>query len=135
MRVRRDVTRRLRVELVPLIDCFFLVLAFFVYSLFSMTIQRGLPVELPKAGGHPVGKKGFITITLRRDGGLFFEERAVEKSTLSLLLVAERKDNPDIQVFLRADKDVTYQQAVEVMDIVRSAGILKLTLETQWKVR
>jgi biopolymer transport protein ExbD len=133
MRIRREFTRRPRVEMIPLLDCFFLVLAFFIYSMFSMTIHRGLPVHLPSASTSTVDKKAFITITLQRDGGLFLEGRAVNRRTLSALLMEERKKDPDIQVYLRADRDASYQRAVEVMDLVRSAGINKLALETHWK--
>jgi biopolymer transport protein ExbD len=41
--------------------------------------------------------------------------------------------DPDLQVYLRADREVSYHRAVEVMDLVRSAGINKLALETQWE--
>jgi biopolymer transport protein ExbD len=47
----------------------------------------------------------------------------------------EKQKDPDVQVYLRADKEVSYQRAVEVMDLVRSAGIHKLALETQWEER
>jgi biopolymer transport protein ExbD len=133
MRLRRELTRRPRVEMVPLLDCFFLVLAFFIYSMFSMTIHRGLPVHLPSASTSTVDKKAFITITLQRDGRLFLEDREVDTCTLPTFLIEQRKKNPNVQVYLRADRQVSYQRAVEVMDLVRSAGINKLALETHWK--
>jgi len=135
MRIRREFTRRPRIEMIPLIDVVFLLLVFFIYSMLSMTIHRGLPVHLPTASTATVDKKAFITITVQRDGGLFLEDRAIDTRTLASLLVQEKQKDPDIQVYLRADKDVTYQRAVEVMDLVRSAGIHKLALETQWKER
>ena len=45
----------------------------------------------------------------------------------------EREKDPAVQVYLRADREVSYHRAVEVMDLVRSAGINKLALETQWE--
>lgn len=121
--------------MIPLIDVVFLLLVFFIYSMLSMTIHHGLPVHLPTASTATVDKKAFITITVQRDGGLFLEDRAVDTRALASLLVQERNKDPDIQVYLRADRDVTYQRAVEVMDLVRSAGIHKLALETQWTER
>jgi biopolymer transport protein ExbD len=49
MRIRREFTRRPRIEMIPLIDVVFLLLVFFIYSMLSMTIHRGLPVNLPTA--------------------------------------------------------------------------------------
>lgn len=119
--------------MIPLIDVVFLLLVFFIYSMLSMTIHRGLPVNLPTASTSLVDKKAFITITVQQDGGLFLEDRAVDARTLASLLRQEKQKDPDIRVYLRADKEVSYQKAVEVMDLVRSAGIHKLALETQWK--
>jgi len=119
--------------MIPLIDVVFLLLVFFIYSMFSMTIHRGLPVNLPTASTATVDKKTFITITLQRDGRLFLEDREMNMHTLPASLIEQRKKNPQVQVYLRADREVSYQRAVEVMDLVRSAGINKLALETHWK--
>ncbi|MBN1255555.1 MAG: biopolymer transporter ExbD [Deltaproteobacteria bacterium] len=135
MKIKREFIRRPRIEMIPLIDVVFLLLVFFIYSMLSMTIHRGLPVNLPTASTSMVDKEAFITITVQRDGGLFLDDRAVDTHTLSSLLMQKRNKDPDIQVYLRADKDVSYQRAVEIMDLVRSAGIHKLALETQWEER
>jgi biopolymer transport protein ExbD len=135
MRIRREFTRRPRIEMIPLIDVVFLLLVFFIYSMLSMTIHRGLPVNLPTASTSMVDKEAFITITVQQDGGLFLDDRAVDTRDLASLLMQEKQKDPDVQVYLRADKEVSYQRAVEVMDLVRSAGIHKLALETQWEER
>jgi biopolymer transport protein ExbD len=135
MRIRRELSRRPRIEMIPLIDVVFLLLVFFIYSMLSMTVHRGLPVNLPTASTSTVDRETFITITLQRDGRLFLEDREVDTRTLPSLLIEERKKDAEVQVYLRADREVSYQRAVEVMDLVRSAGIHKLALETQWEER
>jgi biopolymer transport protein ExbD len=135
MKIRREFTRRPRIEMIPLIDVVFLLLVFFIYSMLSMTVHRGLPVNLPTASTATVDKENFITITLQRDGRLFLEDREVDTRTLPTFLIEQKKRNPNIQVYLRADREARYQRAVEVMDLVRSAGIHKLALETQWEER
>jgi biopolymer transport protein ExbD len=133
MKIRREFTRRPRIEMIPLIDVVFLLLVFFIYSMLSMTVHRGLPVNLPTASTATVDKETFITITLQRDGRLLLEDREVDTRTLPTFLIEQRKKNPNVQVYLRADREANYQRAVEVMDLVRSAGIHKLALETQWE--
>ena len=135
MKIRREPARRPRIEMIPLIDVVFLLLVFFIYSMLSMTVHRGLPVNLPTASTATVDKETFITITLQRDGRLFLEDREVDTRTLPTFLIEQKKRNPNIQVYLRADREARYQRAVEVMDLVRSAGIHKLALETQWEER
>jgi biopolymer transport protein ExbD len=133
MRIKREFSKRPRIEMIPLIDVVFLLLVFFIYSMLSMTVHRGLPVNLPTASTSTVDRETFITITLQRDGRLFVEDREVNTRTLPSLLIEERKKDAEVQVYLRADREVSYQRAVEVMDMVRSAGIHKLALETQWE--
>ena len=133
MRIKREFSRRPRIEMIPLIDVVFLLLVFFIYSMLSMTVHRGLPVNLPTASTSTVDRETFITITLQRDGRLFVEEREVNTRALPSLLIEEKKKNAEVQVYLRADRDVSYQRAVEIMDLTRSAGIHKLALETQWE--
>jgi biopolymer transport protein ExbD len=135
MRIRREFSKKPRIEMIPLIDVVFLLLVFFIYSMLSMTVHRGLPVNLPTASTSTVDRETFITITLQRDGRLFVEDREVDTRTLPAFLIEQRKKNPKAQVYLRADREVSYQRAVEVMDLVRSAGIHKLALETQWEER
>jgi biopolymer transport protein ExbD len=135
MRIRREFTKRPRIEMIPLIDVVFLLLVFFIYSMLSMTVHRGLPVDLPTASTATVDEETFITITVQRSGRLFLEDREVNTHTLPAFLIKQRRKNPDVQVYLRADREVSYQKAVEVMDLVRSAGIHKLALETQWEER
>jgi biopolymer transport protein ExbD len=135
MRIKREFSKRPRIEMIPLIDVVFLLLVFFIYSMLSMTVHRGLPVNLPTASTSTVDRETFITITLQRDGRLFVEDREVNTRTLPSLLIEERKKDAEVQVYLRADREVSYQRAVEVMDLVRAAGIHKLALETQWEER
>ncbi|MBW2039855.1 MAG: biopolymer transporter ExbD [Deltaproteobacteria bacterium] len=135
MRVKRGFNRRPRIEMIPLIDVVFLLLVFFIYSMLSMTIHRGLPVHLPAASTSQVDKQEFISVTLQRDGRLFLEDKEADLHSLPSLLTMAKEKDPDIKVYLRADKEVSYQRVVEVLDLVRSAGIYKLALETQWKKR
>lgn len=121
--------------MIPLIDVVFLLLVFFIYSMLSLTIHRGLPVHLPAASTSQADKQEFISITLQRDGRLFLEDNEVHMDTLHSLLIMVKEEDPNRKVYLRADKEVSYQRVVEVLDLVRSAGIYELALETQWEKR
>ncbi len=121
--------------MIPLIDVVFLLLVFFIYSVLSMTVHRGLPVHLPAASTSSVDKAEFVTITLQRDGEIFFEGQKTDMHVLLSLLTEAWDRDPDVTVYLRADREVSYQRVVEVLDLVRSAGIDELALETQWEER
>lgn len=135
MRIRRGSIKKPRIEMIPLIDVVFLLLVFFIYSMLSLTIHRGLPVHLPVAATSQADKQEFISITLQRDGRLFLEDNEVDMDTLHSLLIMAKEEDPNRKVYLRADKEVSYQRVVEVLDLIRSAGIYELALETQWEKR
>ena len=66
--------RKARIEMLPLMDVMFLILVFFITSVFSMSIHRGLKVELPSAQGSP--QKGeLIMITLTADSQLYLNKK------------------------------------------------------------
>jgi len=119
--------------MIPLIDVVFLLLVFFIYSMLSVTVHRGLPVHLPTASTSQVEKREFLSITLQRDGRLFLEEKEVDLHSLTPLLIKARGRDPHIKVHLRADKEVSYYRVIKVLDLVRSAGIYNLALETRWE--
>lgn len=135
MRLRREFSKRPRIEMIPLIDVVFLLLVFFIYSMLSMTVHRVLPVHLPTASTSHVDRHEFIAITLQRNGKLLFEDKETDIQTLPSLLMRAKDEDHDIKVYLRADREVSYQRVVEVLDLVRSAGIHDLALETQWEKR
>ena len=135
MRIRRTFNKRPRIEMIPLIDVVFLLLVFFIYSMLSLTVHRGLPVQLPTASTSQVAKHEFISISLQRDGRLFIEDREVDLHSLPRLLMQAKDRYPETKVYLRADKEVSYQKVVEVLNLVRLAGIYKLALETKWEKR
>ncbi len=47
MKLNLDTQRKVRIEMLPLIDIVFLLLVFFIYAMLSMAVHRGLPVVLP----------------------------------------------------------------------------------------
>ena len=68
MFVRRRPPRRARIEIVPVIDVVFLLLVFFMMASLSMTVYRGLPVNLPRASTGTEARSESAAITVTREG-------------------------------------------------------------------
>ena len=84
-----------RLELTPLLDVMFLVLVFFIYSIFDMTMHRGVKVDLPGAKGvEEKGDRVVVTIlpddTLQLDGVPLSRDRSASLGT-GVSLLAELK--------------------------------------------
>ena len=117
------------INLVPLIDVLLVVL--FFYMIISPMMSRGLDVNLPKSEANTVKPEERIVLTVTRSQELFVEEERVNISRLRSVLDSIRKTKPQINVYLRADKDAPYGAVVQVMDIVKRAGIDRLGMVTE----
>jgi biopolymer transport protein ExbD len=117
--------------MIPLIDCMFLLLVFFIYSLLSMTIHRGIQVNLPAAQTGQIDKRSYISISIDRDERTFLDDEEISSSALLDRLQEENQSHPDQPVFINADKTVQYQLIIDVLDKVRLAGFRKVSLQTR----
>jgi biopolymer transport protein TolR len=117
------------INLVPLIDVLLVVL--FFYMIISPMMSRGLDVNLPKSEANTVKQEDRVVLTVTRSQGLFVEQERVDISKLKGVLDSIRKSKPLINVYLRADKDAPYGAVVQVMDVVKRAGIDRLGMVTE----
>jgi biopolymer transport protein TolR len=126
-RRERHVIREL--NLVPLIDVLLTIL--FFYMIVSPMMSRGLDVNLPKSASNTVKPEDRIVLTVTRSQEVFVEKERVKVANLKEVLDAIRKTKPLINVYLRADKDAPYGAVVQVMDMVKRAGIDRLGMVTE----
>jgi biopolymer transport protein TolR len=126
-RRERHIIREL--NLVPLIDVLLTIL--FFYMIVSPMMSRGLDVNLPKSESNTVKPEDRIVLTVTRAQELFVEKERVDVSKLRAVLNSIRKSKPQINVYLRADRDAPYGAVVQVMDVVKRAGIDKLGMVTE----
>ena len=126
-RRERHIIREL--NLVPLIDVLLVVL--FFYMIISPMMSRGLDVNLPKSEANTVKQEDRVVLTVTRSQALFVEQERVDISKLKGVLDSIRKSKPLVNVYLRADKDAPYGAVVQVMDVVKRAGIDRLGMVTE----
>ncbi len=109
------------------------VLQLLIFFLLSSTfvIQSGIKVRLPRAESGEIGNKSQIVITLTDRGAVFLNNEQVSKSALGSQLRTLLRKTDDQLVVINADKSVSLQGAVEVMDIAKASGAAKLLIATQ----
>ncbi|HLE41311.1 MAG TPA: biopolymer transporter ExbD [Nitrospirota bacterium] len=117
------------INLVPLIDVLLVVL--FFYMIISPMMSRGLDVNLPKSAASTTKPDERVVLTVTRSQELFLEKERVDMSRLKGILENIRKQKPQVNVYLRADKDAPYGAVVQVMDIVKRSGIDRLGMVTE----
>ncbi len=116
-------------NLVPLIDVLLVVL--FFYMIISPMMSRGLDVNLPKSAASTTKPDERVVLTVTRSQELFLEKERVDMSRLKGILESIRKQKPQVNVYLRADRDAPYGAVVQVMDIVKRSGIDRLGMVTE----
>lgn len=126
-RRERHIIREL--NLVPLIDVLLTIL--FFYMIVSPMMSRGLDVNLPKSESNTVKPEDRVVLTVTRTQEIFVEKERVGISKLKEVLDSIRRSKPQINVYLRADRDAPYGAVVQVMDVVKRAGIDKLGMVTE----
>ncbi|HIG79229.1 MAG TPA: biopolymer transporter ExbD [Cycloclasticus sp.] len=118
-----------QVEMIPLIDVVFLVLVAFIYASMFMTYKSGLPVDLPKASETKQVKSEVLTLTIKKNGLLFLEEKPITLVHLGdALAMAKTNATKDIALYVVADREAKLESLVNVMDLARKAGISGLTI-------
>ena len=130
MKLQRRTSHIMReLNLVPLIDVLLVVL--FFYMIISPMMSRGLDVQLPKSEANTVKPEERIVLTVTRAQEIFVEKERVDITKLKGVLDSIRRTKPQVNVYLRADRDAPYGAVVQVMDVVKRAGIDRLGMVTE----
>ena len=131
MRLSHSIKKKARIEIIPMIDTMFFLLVFFMIATLAMTLQRGMPVNLPTAASATDKVKEKISLTLTENGNLYFNKDPITlpelEAKLSAVLVAE----PNPQVVINADEQIVHGRVIEVMDRVRLSGISNMAIATK----
>ena len=115
--------RSARIELLPLMDIMFLVLLFFIYSVFSMTVHRGLKVDLPSAAGSlHEGERTIITIAA--DNSLYLNKQPMALD--ELIPAATALAAP---VLISADRAASLGIGIELLSQLKTAGIEQVAFQ------
>jgi biopolymer transport protein ExbD len=128
MRVPRQKSEKARIEIIPMIDVIFFLLVFFMVSTLSMTINRGLPVNLPKAASSQKDLRESFNITVTQDGTLFLNKEQTTLVELGQQVKAGLEKDPELVVIVSGDDQASHGAIVSVMDEVRLAGVSRLAI-------
>lgn len=124
--------KRARIEIIPLIDIVFFLLATFVMVSLSMVQNEGVSVNLPVASTSTAQDvSDIVTISITEDGTIYMNKDAVSPETLSEQLSVLKTTNTDLKVLINGDENTRFGAAIKVLDTVRNLGITKVAIRTQ----
>ena len=115
------------INVTPFIDVILVLLIIFMVAAPLATVD--VAVNLPAATAEPQPRPDKpVFLTVKSDLTLALGETAVPRGLLDAALSAATKGEKDTRIFLRADKTVPYGEMMEVMNLMRKAGFLKIAL-------
>ena len=129
-RSRRFTRQGLSLDLTPMVDVVFLLIIFFMVSTTFITLETGLPVDLPQAESSQATSSEVPTVTITKDEGLFLSGAPVAEEDLLEALRTTFAETGLQVVVLRADQSVPHGRTVRVMDLMKQAGAQRIAIAT-----
>lgn len=129
------IPKKAKVELLPLIDVMFLLVAFFMVTSISMVLQKGISVDMAisDSSSEVTNKEKDLVLSVKKDGSFYLNKSSFSKG----LLLKELKKNyvrfPKRRIFINADKLTPHQNVIEALDLIRKSGFKNITFTTSPK--
>jgi biopolymer transport protein ExbD len=124
--------KRARIEIIPLIDVIFFLLATFVLFTLSLNKSNGISVQLPVSETSvPRDPAGTATISVTDEGTIAWNKDLVTLDDFLLRLQQFHAQDPDARILINGDERAFFAQAVYVFDEARKAGFTKVYIETR----
>jgi biopolymer transport protein ExbD len=131
MRLPEEPETPLSINIVPMIDVVFAVLAFFILSSLYLSRAEGLPVNLPTAQTADGQPQSQVILTIDAQGSVFLDDQPVADGQLLETIESLQPIANGGVVVIRADQSVSHGQVVSVMDQLRTLEGVQLAIATQ----
>ena len=120
--------KKARIEIIPLIDIMFFLLAAFMMASLSMMRLQAIKMDLPTA---TMAKRDFkpdiVNVSVDRDGNTSIDKKPMNYVELHEYLSNKFRINTNVPVYISADKNATHGTVINVLDLVRREGIQKVS--------
>lgn len=117
-----------RVEIVPLIDVIFLLLIFFLYSIFNLVEQKGIPISLAQSKTSTSQTDSNLIVTIDQDGNFYLDSQLTSPK---MVIRKISNLNSSDAILIRADNKAPTGMTLKIVDAARSNGIERLAIQTE----
>ena len=127
---RRNFVPMSEINVTPFVDIMLVLLIIFMVA--APLLSVGIEVDLPNTQAKPLKteKERPLTLTLDGKSNLFINEVKIEKSELRSKLLAIKKERESDEIYLRASKDIEYQNVAAILALVSNIGYSQISLVT-----
>jgi biopolymer transport protein ExbD len=118
------------INVVPLVDIILVVLIIFMVTA-PMIMKPSIAVNLPKASSGDPSAPSTLSISLATDGRILLNGGASDAEKIRAQAVAELAKNSEVQAVISADRDVPHGKVVEMIDVIKQAGVKKFAISIE----
>jgi biopolymer transport protein ExbD len=119
-----------RIEIIPLIDIMFFLLASFMMVSLSQVHMKGVKLTLPTGKtGETQSKADYISVSVDEGGRWFFDKEEMTPDAMQVKLKQVHADNPEAKVFVRGDASTPHINVTRLLEQLRAAGFYKIAFE------
>ena len=123
-----------RIEIIPLIDIMFFLLASFMMVSLSQVRMKGWKVNLPEGkSGEVQNKKDYVSLSVDKEGTYYFDKEVIKLEEILPRLQKVFKSSPDAKIFIRGDVESVHGNVTRMLDQIRSSGFTKISFEIKSK--
>jgi len=126
-----DIDAPLTINILPMVDVIFAILAFFIISTLFLTRAEGFSVDLPEAESSESQQEAVITVTIEDNGNISIDKEAVALDELAEIVGSQIGESASALVTVQADETIDYGSVIAVMDKLRTVEGASLGIATQ----
>ncbi len=133
-KVTDEVKKKARIEIIPLIDVIFFLLATFVLFTLSLNKIQSVPINLPVASNTPASKSDLdetVTLQVSDQGSCYWNKELITISEIQPRLQQYKTQVPNPRVLIAGDDKAKFGITILALDEVRKAGIQQVSVETR----
>ena len=124
--------KKTRLEIIPLIDVMFFLLASFMMVSLTMTKQQTIKVNLPVASAsQPDFKPDMINLAVNATGDIYLDTQLVSLPDVEKKLSARFGQDPNTPVYISGDAETRHADMVKALDVVRRVGFNKVAFNVK----
>ncbi|MCM8821207.1 MAG: biopolymer transporter ExbD [Candidatus Omnitrophica bacterium] len=118
-----------RINIINFIDVALVLVI--ILLMVSPMIEQGMEVRLPVSGTSKMAVEKSVVLTIAKGGKIFWGNREISSGNLESIARETISRNPELGIVIKGDRGISYQELIDVLDILKRADIKKIGLATE----
>ena len=120
------------INVTPFVDVMLVLLIIFMVT--APLLTAGIKINLPESSSILKNEKNKpITVSIDKNNDIYLQKKKITKNQLIIKLTELKKNNQNLKIFLKGDKDLNYGEIMNLMSLMNKSGFKKVALVTRLK--